>query len=371
MKGLILLDQSDGQSIAAELLIRYYHGKADADVTVKNCSGVTLGNLTTYIGTLDDNTYSKIHVLIVADESGGTGKISLDQVALLYPKLLTAALPTPAKALLAADTNATATEIVLTGTVSATNDHYNGMIAVIDVGGTATSYLYRNIKDYVGATKTLTVNTTTTAVTSTDKVAIYDLIGNGIVLVSAVAVAAYTVFHTLYPDTVLPRVFDEFKEATAEYVLTATADSVATTSGVSTLTDSAAFVLNAYTGGNYYVGIRSSTLGMGQVRKIISNTANVLTLDAPWDPLPTGTIVYEIAIDRWRCLNNYFLRYAMRFEFAAPYTDVKLAKFIRLFDVKGTMTADTRYTFQDLVALEELHDLGETIMVSLGRGITS
>jgi hypothetical protein len=372
MKGLIFLTQADGQHIAAEMILRYYYGELTTNIEVKDCTGVTKTDLTTYIGTLTDGDFDKIHVLVVADESGGTGKVSFDQLALLMPKLKTASIPA---AVLAGDAqaNITATEIILPATGSESDDAYNGMIVAVDVGKVGTNMLYRYIKDYTGTTTLASVNTTTIAVTTTDSVAVYDLVkATGPIYVHTGNVA-YTVFAAMYSSmTHLPLFIDEMKASTSEYLITGNATSVANTSNVGSLTHTGEFVLAAYDGGDYYVGIRSATTGMGQVRKIVSNTANVLTLDAPWDPLPTGTIEYEIVLNRWRCLNDYFLQYAIRYSFGTPFFQSKLTKFISVIDTTKSFTTTTKYLVtQDLEALEELRALGETIMVSLGRGIVS
>ena len=371
MKGLILLNQSDGQHLGAEMILRYYYGKLEANVTVKDCNGVSAGDLTTYLDALDAAAYDKVHVLITADASGGTGKVSYDQLAGLYPKLKATVLPTAASAG-DAQTNTTETNIILASTASADDDAYNLMVAVVDVGKAGTSFLYRSISDYTGSSKIAVTTTTTIAVTSTDSYAVYNLnTATGPIYIHTSATAAHSVFSTFYPSMGLPKFIDEMRAATTEYDLTATADSVANTSGIGTLSDSAAFTLAKYDGGDYYVGIRSATLGMGQIRKIVSNTAGVLTLDKPWDPLPTGTIVYEITYNRWRCLNDYFLKYAMRYLYGTPYTLAKLEQFIKMIDISSSFTTTTTYVYQDLESLDSAHSLGETIMLALGKGITS
>lgn len=374
MKALLFLNQTDGQQLAAEFIFRNYY-KADT-IVVKDLAGVSTGDLTTYIGTLDA-TYNRIFVTTGSSTGGGTGTFSHDQLAALLGKIHPDTLETISSApadhvAVAPQANVTATEIVLKSDASAVDDLYNGWIIKVDVGALGTTFLYRYIKDYVGSTVTATVNTTTTAVTTTDKYLIYNpLLPGGPITQITTATAGYGIFANLYPHCALPRFIDELKAATAEYDMTATADSVANTSDVGSLTDADAFTASAYASGKYYVGIRSSTTGMGQIRRIISNTVSVLTLDAPWDPLPTGTIVYEITLDRWRCLNDYFLKYAMRYKFGAPYFSYKLAAFVPLIDINDSIVHTTTYTFQDLDALEALHDLGEQIMTSLGRGITS
>jgi hypothetical protein len=42
------------------------------------------------------------------------------------------------------------------------------------------------------------------------------------------------------------------------------------------------------------VRIVSATTGAGQIRRIVDNTATTLTVEYEWNPLPTGTVVYEI-----------------------------------------------------------------------------
>jgi len=372
MKGLILLNRSYGQQIAAEMILRNYYGRVSANVEVKDINGVTSGDLTTYIGTLPADTYDKIHIIATVNEAGATGGVSFDQLAALFPKLKVD-VRAEAKFFdpVSAASNATATTIILTGTVSSANDFYNNSIAVIDVGGTGSSFLYRNVKDYVGSTKTLTVNTTTTAVTTTDKVAIYDLAAAGLYFNPAAATAAYDTFHAMYPDTTTPVVVEQLRAGAGSIVLTATANSVANTGGVATLTDTGNFTANAYDGLEYFVGIRSATLGAGQIRKIISNTADVLTTDSPWDVVPTGTVVYEIVDLRHKCLDEYFLAFAILFFCGGVFTKQKLNMFVRLIDLSKDMNASTKYTFQDLELYERFLEIGETIMVAKGAGITA
>jgi len=375
MKVLLLLNRTDGQHLAAEMIFRNYY--KDATITVKDLAGVTTGALTTYIGTLTAGTYDKVHVCVATSESGGTGLVSFDQMALLlsliHPDVLEGVTQTPTDGVaVAPQSNATATNIILKSDSSAVDDIYNGMIIRVDVGALGTTFLYRYIKDYTGSSNTAVVNTTTTAVTTTDKYNIFHAIVPGGPLVTHVsATAAYRIFVSLYANCQVPRLIDELEAATDEYVSTATADSVANTNDIGSLTKDTTWTAGEFNDGTYYVGIRSATTGMGQVRRIVSNTVSVLTLDAPWDPLPTGTIVYEITKDRWRCLNDYFLKYAFRFKYTSGFTQAKLDEFVRLIDINNTLSSTTRYTFQDLELLEAYHDLGELIMVSLGRGIAS
>jgi hypothetical protein len=77
-----------------------------------------------------------------------------------------------------------------------------------------------------------------------------------------------------------------------------------------TLTHTGEFVSGAYTqSGNsqpFYLGIESATnLAAGQVLRIASNTANILTLSDYYDPTPTGTIVYQIAAGNHALWNEY------------------------------------------------------------------
>lgn len=76
---------------------------------------------------------------------------------------------------------------------------------------------------------------------------------------------------------------------------------IATSGGGSTLTNTGkAYTVNAYT--NYQVRITAGT-GVGQKRRIASNTATVLTVANSWTTNPDNTSVYAIESRIWARLN--------------------------------------------------------------------
>jgi len=85
------------------------------------------------------------------------------------------------------------------------------------------------------------------------------------------------------------------KSATAQVNIPAIDVGTATSGGVNTLTDTAkAWSVNAYT--DKMIKITAGT-GVGQIRRIASNTATVITTTTDWTTNPDATSDYEILED--------------------------------------------------------------------------
>jgi len=370
MKVLMITDLKDGQHLEGEILIRNYY--AGETLETKDLNSVTTGDITTWIGTLTDDNYDKIHILVNANVTAGTGVLSKLQYSLLVEKLdqtaVNAILLPEAEG--TCQSNATATDIILASAQTEADDYFNDMI-VVTAGTTVKA---RVINDYTQSSDTCTVDTTTTAITTTETYKIFTVVQMeaSLMPVYAETYEGPEVFSALYPNmTNIPLIVGEMGAMPASPCLTATANSVATSGGVSTLTDTGNFVAGAYDDGTYYVGIRSSTTGFGQVLRIISNTADVLTLDGNWDPLPVTSIVYEIVDNKRLALARYFLQFAFRHLVADPSDQNKINEVMNMVSKNLAIGADDTLTFQDLVALEEFKAKGQTIMRAIGMGITS
>lgn len=366
MNILIAMDRQNGQHLAGEAFLRNYY--AGETITTKDLNGVTSGDATTWVGTLVANTYTKIHVLVVVDTAGGTGELSWDNYAAMIPSLLTTSLPT-ALSSGTCQANATVTEIILASGEVATNDEYNDDY-IVTLGTTA---VQKVITDSVASTDTVTVTSTVTAITTTETYIVYD--DADIVLLMPIyddTYEGYEVFTELYASmTNVPVLVEQLAAMPATGTKTATADSVATTSGVSTLTDAANFTADAYDDNTHYVAIRSATLGAGQILEIDSNTAGVLTLADQWSPVPTGTIVYEVVDRRDVAIARYLLQFAFRHLVPDPSNAAQLKLVMKMVSKNETIAQTDTLLFQDLDELRSFKDVGQTIMRSIGQGITS
>ncbi len=364
-KILIIVDRANGQHIPGEIILQHKH--AADDVTVKNLNGVTTGDIDTWLATLTDNYYTKIHTLVNANVTGATGVLSKLQFGVLLEKmLLTVLAALTADAEGTCQANSTSTVAKLAATQTEADDYFNDMF-IITAGTTPWTAL---ITDYVLSTLLVTIADSTTAITTTETYRIYSAATlEACMPVYAETYEAPEIFALEYPNANAPLIIEQLGAMPGSPCATATADSVAALS----LTDASAFVADAYDDAEnqWYVAIRSATLGAGQVIPIVSNTVSVLTLGKAWDPLPTGTIVYEILDRKSIALARYFLQFAFRYLMRDPSLQVNIDTFLEMATSGLGLESDDVHLYQDLDALQEFKDKGQLIMKSIGMGITS
>lgn len=304
-------DSSSEQSILSRAIALVKYGYNNT-ITSYDTKGLNSASMDSLISGISAGTLTRVVLSNGTQATYSTaGKFINTQVATLDSLLKTANKGTSVRAG-TCQANSTVTEIVLDSGASAVDDTYNGMY--IKTAGTTA--VYRRITDYVGSTKTCTVVTTTTAITTTETFVVYtqgyvDIVGDASSNENACLVAWNTLFPTVDAPMII-KVMGGYGSAFAAYVMNAiTADSVATASGVSTLTKSAYFgSTDLYKG--RWVGIISGTTGGGEVHQIASNTTSVLTLSTPFRILPTGTIVFQISETKEYALANYALVYAIK-----------------------------------------------------------
>ena len=296
MADLIIYSSAAGATAAQVLaanILRYKNPTA----TLKDVSGITTGDISTYIGTLVDNTYSNIWIACTTQTAGATSLLTYDQVAALAPKLITANQGVVRTGTCQA--NATATNIILDASASAVDDAYNNMFIV--TVGTAKA---RMITDYTGSSVTATVVTTTTAITNTDTFTIYNpttlyQLGNASSVTGKTAAAQ--AWENAYPSTSYPAIV----KCLSGYLVnlasgTAAAIAAGTITLASGLTAGDRASVAQHGTDNFYankwVYIYSSTLGFGQYAQIASyvGSTQVATLTANWKVTPTGTVVYRV-----------------------------------------------------------------------------
>jgi len=346
--------------------------------TITDIYNVTGANITTAIGNIADSTLTAIFVCALTNATSATSKISYDQLALLETKLVTGS-----KGVVVttgtAESNSTQTNIILAAaSASAVDDTYNGKY-IITAG---TTPIARYISDYTGSTRICTVVATGTAITTTEtytirtpSVHVY-LIGDSVSSENSVRVAWRSCFsNKQFPILVnllggsgtiaigLNGVVDGVTTFKPNIVTTATA----TSAGATSLTHTGQFVASAMIG--KWLGIESGTLGVGQVRKITANTADILTVDA-WTTTPTGTVVYCISETYELCLAHIYLPYAISTYLASTSSDVH-AEWKKLFDKYNTLHKSTTRLDGDFELLKVYLQRGKCIFDAKAAGVVS
>jgi hypothetical protein len=382
MKILILYSSLSDQSIISKA-VAYLKAQKDINaltdttkagsiITVKDFATSTVANMLTYCGTtLVDNTYDDIYRCLPVS-AGGTNYTTMayDHVAALDAKLKTAKRGTVVISGAALDSNATATEFIIPAadSPSATEDYYTGMY----IKTTETTAVFRYISNYVGTTRTGTINTSTTALTTTEAYVIYTnahiwACGDA----SSTKNACRVAWELLFPGvTVNPVIsvlggYGSGFQAHKEY--TVTADSFTQT----TVLKAAYWTAAVYDSGTYYIGIESATTGAGQTCRIASNTAGVITLgDNGFKTLPTGTLVFQITPGENFLLYDKYLPYAIK-TYLAAHTDDNQKVFNEMFD-RYNMRYNAATSFRENKAVIDDYAMkGKAIFDAICAGIVS
>ena len=293
-------DDATGNQIAAMAMAAQRFPTA----TIKDLSGDNEAAVASYISGLSDDTYEYIVVCgPLQDTHSQDGDLTTAQACDLVPKLLTASQGTLVEG--TAATNADSEKIKIeTADSLGVADGYNGYL----IETTGTTAVARVILDDDG-TDLLTVNDTTTAIDGET----YDIFYTDYLMLCGPAQgnlgAAARCYEILYGDDQVPLWLGYLGGGADLFVkngLTATAVAAGT------ISDTGEFTAGEYDGEDYYVAIISSTVAgeAGQIRKIASNTADVLTLTENWDVTPTGTLTYAIVDRNVRTLWDVYLKYA-------------------------------------------------------------
>lgn len=352
-----------GQSQVAAALAKIKY----PDATVVQTDGLDNTAMAALISGLTDATHDDICICMPLVASHAAGKFTFAQAISLIAKIKTAKQGTPVTGTCQSNVTSTAIKLASSGP-SAVNDFYNGML----VATTGTTAVQRLITDYVGSTKVATIADTTTALTTTEEYTVYveehlHLIGEPY-YAGASQNACYNAWKRLFPDALqVPTVAKMLSGDSTIYLKT---NLTATGVAAGSISDTGEFTLNAYTGGDFYVGITSATTGVGQIRKIISNTADKLTLESNWDVTPTGeTIKYSIKKGSHRLLWDLYLAKAIATYFRGSSGEA-LSKLRRMIDQYGDLAAGAKYGYEEEALIEEYAIKGKCIIDALAVGVT-
>ena len=350
------------QIIAANLAYGKHH-----DVTLKDVSGVSSANITTYIGTLTSDYYTDIFIACTTQASAAASLLTYDQVASLRAKMVAGSKGVTVRTG-TCQANATVTNIIFDSGASGDDDAYNGMY--VETAGTTASL--KHISDYTGSSKTAVVTTTTTAITTTETFTVYTndhIFEVGNTETATGKTAAFRMWETLYPLTSAPLLVTyvggykyAYASGTAASATTAgelTLASTCANGDINTTTEHTT-VDDLYN--NKYVYVYSSTLGSWQYAKITNYVAStqIITLDAAFPITPTGTVVYRIVDGESEVRNDRAIEIYALTRWTDPASIGAIQEIERLTNLYGEPDEElTGAVSQDLDLLNEILTLGK------------
>ena len=337
-------------------------------VTNEDLNGLSTGNIATLMTNLiaAGALYDYVNICVPSQTATATNKLTFDQITALDAVLKAGSQGHVNDIVItgATQTNAVATSIILDSAASTVDDAYKGKYIVTGGG------VYRYITGYTGATKTCTVVSTGTAITSADTYTIFsspsmNVIGDA----SSNETACRVAWLALFPKVNIPVIISMNGGYGSGFQPHIMVTQTATSAAAATLTHTANFVSGAYTKGAFVVAIESATTGAGQVKRIISNTANVLTIE-PWDVIPTGPIVYQICSGPEFVLYEKYLPYAIRTYLA---TDVAKTNkdFQQLMDQLNTIPNGDTHPQYNKTLLHSYAQKGKAVFDAVCAGLVS
>ena len=367
------------QSILSMQIARIHAEKQGYTTTLTDVTGKNQSQLLSAITDISVNTMTAVYVCSTTQATySAAGLFTNDHLAEIDNLLVTASKGTTITSG-TLQSNATVTEAILAAaTASAVDDTYNGY----NIRTAGTTAKNRYITDYVGTTKTVTIVSTSTALTTTETYVIFSRSSKQYVIGNAASneTACRVAWRTLFPTKQFPVIVNmlggygtiatglngvtdgvtTFKQA---YEVTQTATSANTTS----LTHTSHFAaVDCYK--NKWVGIESGTLGVGQVRQITSNTVSALTV--PLWTAPTGTIVYTVAESEWQCMAHKYLTLAIPTYLYATDSDT-LAIWKKLIDKYSTLYKSTVPLVGDIELLKTYIARGKCIFDAQVKGVVT
>jgi len=360
----------NGQSVLSRGIAQVFfkpNGAATAAIVSHDTIGLSTGQIDTLLGTtIVDNTMNAIFVCVPTQAAKATNKISYDAIAALDAKIVSGLRGSVNNAVRSntCQANATTTNIVLDASASAVDNAYQGKYIKTTVGGVST---YHYCTGYTGASKIAVVADTGIAVTSTSTFIVYTqpyvyLIGDAVSNETASRVA----WTTLFPNANIPPLVSLMGGYGSGYqphfMVTQTADSFT----ISSVTKAGAFTAGQFNGGNFYLAVESATTGAGQVVRILSNTANVITTE-PFVTLPTGTLVFQVCAGNAFCLYEQYLKYAVM-TYLSTDNAISQNAFQQLLDKLSVMPKGELNPAYNATMLKMYGDRGRAVVDTINGG---
>jgi hypothetical protein len=347
------------------------NGISGGGVTIKNTLGISTGDISTFLGTtITANSLDSMYVCIPSATSTATNVITYDQLASLDSRMKTAVRGSVHNKIVTGTCGTNtggATSVILTGG-SAVDDTYIGKYLMTSLSGTD-RYFY--ITAYTGSTTEATIVNASTAITDTSTFTVFTQ-PNLYVLGDAVSneTAARYAFRTLFPDAVIPPIVGFMGGYGSGFQPHYKYDETATSAAATSLTHTSEFTLSEFDGGTWYVAIESGTTGAGEIKRIISNTADILTVE-PWEVLPTGTIKYQIQSGSEFALYDQFLKYAIMTYLGNLSLSSTQQAYQQLIDKLNVLPAGELTPTYNATLLKNYADIGKAIQQSVNMGMTT
>jgi len=360
-------DSTEAQSILGAQIAKYKYGST---LTLTDTAGQNEATISGYVAALTDDSLTDVFVLVDVAATHATGNMLYDDIALLRDKMITASKGTTVTSG-TCQANATVTEIILPSGSSAVNDFYNEMY-IITAGTTAKA---RQIKDYVGATVTATVNTTTTAITDTETCIVFT--HTNVYLYGARAASGketgLQMWESAYPSTTAPLVVHFMSYYHFAQDLGAAQASDATTITIKDTADAGGVIADADrandTFNGMYVYIYSGTGDnqYGIIADYVLSTEVCTLTAAGWlaagsnTTTPTGTVGYRIMQDSTRLFYDAYTELFIRTYFTDLTKAAALSDFAKLIDKNEKLSLSPTVVDQDLDLLDQYLIKGKAI----------
>lgn len=281
---LTVYNDEDAGSIAAAAIFK--HRYDDADNTLKNLADIASGDIDTWIGTLGATTLDYIFVANPAAGGAVEGKLDTLQLNALLAALKVTSAGAIVGALYENATTFTSATIGLAGAGWTVNEHAGRFVKITaGTGANQMAYILSNT-----ATVLTIAGTFTTTPDATSDFEIWEDIGiNYLPLTAGSKLAAMRAWEIVYPLNVAYPQIVHWLGSELYSVIRSTATSLQADG----LTETGKFgTVNQYAG--YWLAIIDGTAGIYQKRKVVSNTANKLTISPNWTYTPTGTVIYRL-----------------------------------------------------------------------------
>jgi hypothetical protein len=337
--------------------------------TIIDIAGLDQTAISALIAALVAATYDEIFVFTPVAETHAAGNFIDQQIADLFPYMTTAGKGTVVTADTAtAGDNATIT--LNTGASTVTGTYVDMIISI--TGGTGVGEVGR-IKTYVGSTLVATKYTPNWTAAPLDNTSEYEIYSPAIREYYDLTVANYdgvyqawnNMFSGIVPPQVIQYVMRDVTAGNPAGTRWAYAKGTATAGAATTITHTGAFVASAHIG--QYVYIASGT-GAGQYRKILSNTANALTISTGttnWTTNPSTDSVYWVLPSMTELFHpEYFLLWVRTYGKNFTIGDI-WRTWVELIDANGNLRAGKveagKSTYQIQETITDVLEIGKHI----------
>lgn len=338
--------------------------------TIIDIAGLDQATISALIADLVAATYDEIFVFVPVAETHLAGNFIDQQIADLFPYMTTAGKGTVVVTDTAAGAGGGNDTIELAAADTALDNAYLDNIIYLKSG--TGSGQYARIKGNVASTKIVTKYTPDWSV-NPDATTVYEIYSPAIREYYDLTVSNFdgvyqtwnNMFSGIVPPQVIQYVMRDVTAGNPAGTRWAYAKGTATAGAATTITHTGAFVASAHIG--QYVYIASGT-GAGQYRKILSNTANALTISTGttnWTTNPSTDSVYWVLPSMTELFHpEYFLLWVRTYGKNFTIGDI-WRTWVELLDANGNLRAGKveagKSTYQIQETITDVLEIGKHI----------